>query len=129
MTLASVPPGLDSRDDAALAERLTQARARVQAELNKIIVGQEAVIEQALVALCNLSATNRVRDLVPLLDDVTPITYERSLPGPAWRICDRAAVSIAVLLGWESQMLPIYIRPERRDEMMTRVREWAKQSP
>jgi hypothetical protein len=87
------------------------------------------VREQALVTLCNLSATNRVRDLVPLLDDVTLIVYSRSLPGPEWRICDRAAVTIAVLLGWENRMLPIYIRPEQREETMTRVREWANQSP
>ena len=51
MTLASIPPGLDTQDDAALAEQLIRARARVQAELRKIIVGQEEVIEQALVAL------------------------------------------------------------------------------
>ena len=51
MTLASIPPGLDTQDDAALAQRLIQARDRVQAELRKIIVGQEVVIEQALVAL------------------------------------------------------------------------------
>jgi len=38
-------------NDAVLAERLTAARQRVQAELRKIIVGQEAVIEQSLVAL------------------------------------------------------------------------------
>ena len=42
---------LDSRDDIALAERLAAARERILAELRKIIVGQDAVIEQALVAL------------------------------------------------------------------------------
>jgi MoxR-like ATPase len=51
VTLAPPSPGLDHLDDAALAERLSAARARVQAELSKTIVGQEAVIEQTLIAL------------------------------------------------------------------------------
>ncbi|HEV8195285.1 MAG TPA: MoxR family ATPase [Gemmatimonadales bacterium] len=51
MTLASTPRELDHLDDAALAERLATARSRVQAELRKSIVGQDAVIEQTLVAL------------------------------------------------------------------------------
>jgi MoxR-like ATPase len=51
VTLASTPRELDHLDDAALAERLATARARVQAELRKSIVGQDAVIEQTLVAL------------------------------------------------------------------------------
>jgi len=51
VTLAPPSPGLDHLDDAALAERLSAARARVQTELRKTIVGQDAVIEQTLVAL------------------------------------------------------------------------------
>jgi MoxR-like ATPase len=51
VTLAPPSPGLDHFDDAALAERLSAARARVQTELRKTIVGQDAVIEQTLVAL------------------------------------------------------------------------------
>jgi HEAT repeat protein len=85
--------------------------------------------EQALVTLCNISATNCVRDIVPLLDDATPIVYSRPLPGLEWRVCDRAATTIAVLLGWESRMLPIYVSPEQREETMTRVREWGKSAP
>jgi hypothetical protein len=84
--------------------------------------------EQALVTLCNISATNHVRDLIPLLDDTTLIVYSRTLPGPEWRICDRAAETIAILLGWENRMSLIYVRPEQREEMMNRVRNWAKQS-
>jgi hypothetical protein len=84
-----------------------------------------------MVTLCNLSATNHLRDLVPLLDDTTPIDYERPLPGPEWRICDRAAVTISILLGWENRMpaMSMYMRPEQREQLMTRVREWANQSP
>jgi MoxR-like ATPase len=51
VTIASSPTALASRDDLALAERLAAARGRIQAELRKIIVGQDDVIEQALVAL------------------------------------------------------------------------------
>ncbi|MGH7582583.1 MAG: AAA family ATPase [Gemmatimonadales bacterium] len=51
MTLTSPPPGLDRIDDAALAERLHAASGRIATELRKIIVGQEAVVEQALIAL------------------------------------------------------------------------------
>ncbi|MGD0017599.1 MAG: DUF3160 domain-containing protein, partial [Verrucomicrobiia bacterium] len=86
------------------------------------------VREKAMVTLCNISATNRVRDLVPLLDDTTPIEYSRSLPGLEWRICDRAAETIAILLGWQNRMTPMFARPEQREETMARVREWAKQS-
>ena len=86
------------------------------------------VRERAMVTLCNISATNHVRDLIPLLDDTTPIVYERTLPGPEWRVCDRAAKTIAILLGWENGRSPISIRPEQREETMNRVRDWAKQA-
>lgn len=85
--------------------------------------------EQAMVTLCEISATNRVRELVPLLDDTTPIVYDRSPPGMEWRVCDRAAQSIAVLLGWQDGRFPIFMRPEQRDKLMIRAREWAKQVP
>src|ERR687894_1287222 len=42
---------LDSADDLALAERLRAGRDDIVGELRKLIVGQEEVIEQALVAL------------------------------------------------------------------------------
>ena len=74
------------------------------------------VRERALIMLCNIVATNRVRDLVPLLDDTTPIEYSRPLPGPAWRVCDRAAQAMAILLGWEHPMTLRFSRPEQREE-------------
>ena len=46
--MASIPL---PHDDVALAERLTDARSSIVAELRKLIVGQDAVIEQALIAL------------------------------------------------------------------------------
>ena len=57
--------------------------------------------EQALVSLRKLPATNHVRDLVPLLDDPRD-HIPRTLPGGEWRICNRAAETMAILLGWES---------------------------
>ena len=51
MTVASSLTPLDSRDDVALAKQLAGARERILTELRKIIVGQDDVIEQALVAL------------------------------------------------------------------------------
>lgn len=81
--------------------------------------------EKALVTLCN-----RIRDLVPLLDDTTLIVYSPPLrPGAEWRICDRTAMTISTLLGWGNRMATIYIQQDQRDELMKRVRQWAKQNP
>jgi HEAT repeat protein len=79
--------------------------------------------EQALFTLGTLSATNVVRELAPLLDDTTAITYTRSLPGVEWRICDRAAATVAVLLRWEDGWL---IRPMPNENRLNRARAWAK---
>jgi MoxR-like ATPase len=44
-------PTISSLDDAALADRLHEAGTRITTELRKVIVGQDAVVEQALIAL------------------------------------------------------------------------------
>ncbi|MDH3496556.1 MAG: MoxR family ATPase [Gemmatimonadota bacterium] len=49
--MTTSPGPLDSTDDVALADRLTASRDRLLAELHKLIVGQEDVIEQVLVSL------------------------------------------------------------------------------
>jgi MoxR-like ATPase len=46
-----VSPELDRLDDAALADRLKTAGDNIKTELRKVIIGQDAVVEQALVAL------------------------------------------------------------------------------
>ena len=51
MTLTSTPSQLDRLDDVALAERLHAGGSRIATELRKVIVGQDAVVEQALIAL------------------------------------------------------------------------------
>lgn len=86
------------------------------------------VREKAMVDLCDISATNRIRELVPLLDDTTPIEYERPMRGAEWRVCDRAAESIAVLLGWHPPTPGGFITLRQREEAMTRARAWAGQT-
>ncbi len=51
MTNSPTPSALDGLDDGALAERLADASRRITTELRKVIVGQDAVVEQALIAL------------------------------------------------------------------------------
>jgi hypothetical protein len=33
---------------------------------------------------------------------------------------------MAILLGWEHRMTPVYFPQEKRDDTMRRVREWTK---
>ncbi len=52
MTITTAPEiALQEPDDLQLAERLKRGRDQILAELRKLIVGQDAVIEQALIAL------------------------------------------------------------------------------
>ena len=50
-TTSASPTDFDRLDDAALADRLQVAGTRITSELRKVIVGQDAVVEQALIAL------------------------------------------------------------------------------
>jgi MoxR-like ATPase len=49
-TLATLPE-LDRLDDATLADRLKEAGERISSELRKVIVGNDDIVEQALIAL------------------------------------------------------------------------------
>ena len=51
MTVTAVIPDLARLDDAELADRLKDAGARIAAELRKVIVGNDDIVEQALIAL------------------------------------------------------------------------------
>ena len=51
MATTLTAPSLDSRDDIALAERLKSGHDQIIAELHKLIVGQEDVIELVLLSL------------------------------------------------------------------------------
>jgi MoxR-like ATPase len=50
-TAAPSTADLDRLDDAELADRLTEAGRRIGTELRKVIVGNDAIVEQALIAL------------------------------------------------------------------------------
>jgi MoxR-like ATPase len=49
--MTTPPVALESKDDIALADRLRSGRERIMAELKKLIVGQEHVIDQVLISL------------------------------------------------------------------------------
>ena len=53
MTATAAPntAELDRLDDAELADRLTEAGRRIGGELRKVIVGNDAIVEQSLIAL------------------------------------------------------------------------------
>ncbi len=51
MTLTSPPPETHHADDAELADGLHQAGRRIATELRKVIIGQQDVVEQALIGL------------------------------------------------------------------------------
>lgn len=81
--------------------------------------------ENALVDLCRLNATNQIHAIAVLLDDATPIVYDRMPPDREWRICDRAADTIAGLLGWQDRLF-VFGPPERRDAFLARVKQSMK---
>ncbi|MDB4883330.1 MAG: ATPase [Gemmatimonadetes bacterium] len=51
MTATATPVDLDRLDDAELADRLAEAGVRIATELRKVIVGNDDIVEQALIAL------------------------------------------------------------------------------
>jgi MoxR-like ATPase len=51
LTATATPADLDRLDDAELADRLTEAGGRIRTELAKVIVGNDDIVEQALIAL------------------------------------------------------------------------------
>ena len=51
MTATAALPDLERLDDAELADRLKEAGARISTELRKVIVGNDGIVEQALIAL------------------------------------------------------------------------------
>jgi MoxR-like ATPase len=51
LTATAIPNELDRLDDAELADRLKDAGGRIATELRKVIVGNDDIVEQALIAL------------------------------------------------------------------------------
>jgi hypothetical protein len=112
--------------DRDLSELTTERAAAKLLAAAKNKATDSYVRERALVVLCDIYATNSVREIIPLLDDTTPINYARNTPGMPWRVCDRAAETIAMLEGWNDWGADFYTLYERREETMSRVRSWAK---
>ena len=50
-TATATPADLDRLDDAELADRLAEAGGRIRTEIRKVIVGNDSIVEQALIAL------------------------------------------------------------------------------
>src|SRR5215471_688311 len=51
MESSTSPPVDPTRDDAAAVERLTQARKRLKGEIARVVVGQDAVLDDLLTCL------------------------------------------------------------------------------
>jgi hypothetical protein len=82
----------------------------------------------ALGTLCELEARGRARELLPLLDDTTVLVPSTRRTSPSWRCCDHTAVALAHLLGWKPNLT--FTAPlAQRERLITRLREWARQSP
>jgi hypothetical protein len=80
----------------------------------------------ALNALCDLPATNHVRELLPLLDETVVLVRMRQ--GSDWRLCDHAACVMAKLLDWDYTG-KILTEQTWRDELIKRLRNWAASRP
>ena len=64
-------------------------------------------------------------DLIPLLDDQTVVPGVRIMQGREWRICDRAAATLAALMGRPIRIAPT-MPAEQRDQQIEQVRQWLK---
>jgi hypothetical protein len=82
----------------------------------------------ALNAICDLAVTNRLRDLLPLLDETSIIMLMPRSPESAWRLCDHAAVVMARILEWETNPRLI-VDVEAREELIKKLRDWAAGKP
>jgi hypothetical protein len=81
--------------------------------------------DRALMLLAAPPASGPAAQLVPLLDDTTPVPSARPMPGREWRICDRAAETIAALLGRPMRIMPT--QPiDQRDMQIEEIRQSIK---
>lgn len=81
--------------------------------------------DEAILLLALYPGSGEVNALAPLLDDATPVPGRRIMPGREWRICDRAAGTIALLLGRTARVSPME-STEQRDRDIEEVRQWLK---
>ncbi len=81
--------------------------------------------DDALVLLSDSTSANLMTDLIPLLDDQTVVPGVRIMQGREWRICDRAAATLAALMGRPIRIAPT-MPAEQRDQQIEQVRQWLK---
>jgi HEAT repeat protein len=83
--------------------------------------------DRALLLLGTPPANSSATDLIPLLDDTTvvPAPGHRPMPGREWRICDRAAATIATLLGRSVRIIPMQ-PTDQRDQQIEQIRQSLK---
>jgi hypothetical protein len=72
-------------------------------------------------------ANSSATALISLLDDTTvvPVPGRRPMPGREWRICDRAAATIATLLGRSVRIMPMQ-PTDQRDQQIEQIRQSLK---
>ncbi len=81
--------------------------------------------DDALLLLGDTGVANPMTELIPLLDDQTIVPANRLMPGREWRICDRAAATLAALMGRSVRIAPM-MSTEQRDQQIEQVRQWLK---
>jgi HEAT repeat protein len=81
--------------------------------------------DRALLLLGTPPANSSATGLIPLLDDTTVVPGRRPMPGREWRICDRAAATIATLLGRSERIMPMQ-PTDQRDQQIDQIRQSLK---
>jgi HEAT repeat protein len=122
---------LGGRNANAAAKALkTLAPEKLAARLITIAFDKNALPQtrdDALFFLSDTAGVNPMADLIPLLDDHTVVPGIRLTPGREWRICDRAATTLAALMGRHLPIAPM-MPTEQRDQQIEQVRQWVKSS-
>ena len=120
---------LDGSHAMAAAKAMQQlAPEKLTGRLTSIACDKNAAAQSrddALLLLAAYPSPNPVAALAPLLDDTTIVPGRRLLAGREWRICDRAAGTIATLLGRTSRIVPMQTT-DLRDREIEEVRQWLK---
>jgi hypothetical protein len=83
--------------------------------------------DRALLLLGTPPANSSATGLISLLDDTTivPVPGRRAMSGREWRICDRAAATIATLLGRSVKIMPMQ-PTDQRDQQIEQIRQSLK---
>jgi HEAT repeat protein len=120
---------LDGRNANSAAKALRKLAPEKLAVRLITIASDKAALPQArddaLLLLSDTAGASPMAGLIPLLDDHTVVPGIRLMPGREWRICDRAATTLAALMGRPVRMAPM-MPTEQRDEQIEQIRQWLK---